>query len=167
MGTRVPPPMLATIGSKLPTDSRWVFEQKYDGMRVIAAVTARGVRLVTRNGRDKAKQFPEIVGALQAMARRVRRTLVLDGEIVAVARGQAAPFQALQPRMQLANAKEVARLAAESPARLVVFDVLRDGRTDVMDQPMRDRRRRLERLMRGNHDKRISISESSRSAHRM
>jgi len=78
--------MLATIGKHLPTDSQWVFEQKYDGMRVIAGVDARRVRLVTRNGRDKAKQFPEIVDALRELGRRLRRPLVLDGEIVAVKR---------------------------------------------------------------------------------
>jgi bifunctional non-homologous end joining protein LigD len=159
--------MLATIGSHVPTDSGWMFEQKYDGMRVIASVDARRVRLVTRNGRDKAKQFPEIVDALRGVARRAGRSVVLDGEIVAVARGNAAPFQALQPRMQLTNAHEISRLAAESPARFVAFDVLRDGRETLMPLPMHERRQRLERLLRKSSDKRIDISEGSPSAKRM
>jgi len=167
MHARIPQPMLATIGTSLPSDSDWIFEQKYDGMRVIAAVDTRSVRLVTRNGRDKARQFPEIVDALHAIAARVRRSLVLDGEIVAVSRGRAATFQALQPRMQLANEKEIARLAAASPARLVVFDLLREGSENLMGLPMRDRRRRLEQRFRGRANKRIVISESSRSARGM
>jgi len=167
MPARLPAPMLATIGTLLPTDSHWVFEQKYDGMRVIAAVDARRVRLMTRNGRDKAKQFPEIVDALLAIARRVRRSLVLDGEIVAVTKGEAASFQSLQPRMQLGNAAEIARLATESPARFVAFDILRDGRLDLTGLPAAERRRHLERVVRAGVDKRVGISESSHSANRM
>ena len=167
MPARVPAPMLATIGSHLPADSHWMFEEKYDGMRVIAAVAAHRVRLMTRNGRDKAKQFPEIVEALRTIARRVRRSLVVDGEIVAVAGGQAAPFQALQPRIQLANSQEIARLVAASPARFVAFDLLRDGRQDLTNLPMEERRRRLEQVLRGATNKRISISEGSRSGRRM
>jgi len=167
MSARLPVPMLATIGSHLPTDSQWVFEQKYDGMRVIAAVDARRVRLVTRNGRDKAKQFPEIVDALRTLGRRLRRSLVLDGEIVAIKGGEAAPFQSLQPRMQLANAEEIARLAANSPARLVAFDVLRDGRRNLTELPASERRRHLERVFDAVSDKRLGISDSSRSAKRM
>ena len=167
MPGRLPAPMLATIGSYLPTDSHWMFEQKYDGMRVIAAIDARRVRLITRNGRDKAKQFPEVVEALRAIARRVRRPLVLDGEIVAVAGGEAAPFQALQPRMQLANSQEISRLAAASPARFVAFDVLRDGRRNLTSLSMEERRGHLERVLGDATDKRISISEGSRSARRM
>ncbi len=159
--------MLATIGNQLPTDPHWVFEQKYDGMRVIAAADARRVRLVTRNGRDKSKQFPEIVDALRAIARRARRSLVLDGEIVAVTKGQAASFQALQPRMQLADPKQIARFAADSPARFVAFDVLRDGRQDLTNLPAAERRRHLERLLGAGGDKRIDISDSSRSSKRM
>ena len=167
MPGRVPEPMLATIGSSLPTGGDWVFEQKYDGMRVIADVDPRRVRLLTRNGRDKANQFPEIVEALRATTRRIRRSLVLDGEIVAVARGRAAPFQALQSRMQLEDASEIARLASASPARFVAFDVLRDGRETLINHPLRDRRPRLEHLLQGHDNKRISISESSRSPDRM
>ena len=48
---RVPEPMYATIGTEVPTRPHWIFEQEYDGMRVIALVTARSVQLITRNGR--------------------------------------------------------------------------------------------------------------------
>jgi bifunctional non-homologous end joining protein LigD len=167
MRTRVPEPMLATIGGTLPTGDDWVFEQKYDGMRVVAAVDARGARLMTRNGRDKATQFPEIAEALVALARRRGQSFVIDGEIVAVVRGRAAPFQALQSRMQLEDAQAIARLAATSPARFVAFDLLREGRDNLMREPLRERRRRLERLLRGHRDKRLQISESSRSARGM
>src|SRR5512142_1183817 len=57
LGMRAPEPMYATIGATMPAGDDWTFEQKYDGMRVIALVSPRTIRLVTRNGREKAEQF--------------------------------------------------------------------------------------------------------------
>jgi bifunctional non-homologous end joining protein LigD len=161
---RLPEPMYATVGVAVPTGQEWAFEQKYDGMRVIALVAPRAVRLVTRNGRDKAEQFPEIVGALEVLARRLRTSVILDGEIVAMRRGRPAPFQALQSRMQL---KDPAQKSAKTPASLVVFDILQDGRTKLMRRPWHDRRRHLEQRLRGSVDNRILISRSSSDGARM
>jgi len=116
--------MYATVGATVPRGQDWAFEQKYDGMRAIALVAPRAVRLVTRNGRDKAEQFPEIVDALEALARRLRTSVILDGEIVAMQRGQPAPFQALQSRMQLKDPSQISAKSTEAPASLVAFDVL-------------------------------------------
>jgi bifunctional non-homologous end joining protein LigD len=162
---RAPEPMYATVGTEVPAGHDWTFEQKYDGMRVVALVNARGVRLVTRNGRDKSEQFPEIVEALGRLAKRAQRSLVLDGEIVAIVRGSAAPFQALQARFHRKQA--IAAAAKQHPAAIVLFDFLRDGRANLTRLPLSDRRARLEELLDGNRDKRIRISASSSSAARM
>ena len=146
--------MYATLGHELPTGASWIFEPKYDGMRVIAEVSSRQVRLVTRNGKDKSTQFPELVLALRELARRAGRPLLLDGEVVARKRrrrrGETAPeaseFQQLQARMHLKEADEIVRLAVESPTTLVVFDLLRDGRSSLVGRPWQDRRARLEAL---------------------
>ena len=147
--------MYATLGHELPRGPGWIFEPKYDGMRVIADVTSRQVRLVTRNGKDKSTQFPEVVLALRELARRARRTLVLDGEIVArrpkrrrgaAAESEASEFQQLQGRMHLKDPDEIVRLAIEAPTTFVVFDMLRDGRTTMLASPWSDRRSRLEAL---------------------
>ena len=100
----LPEPMYATLGHELPRGPGWVFEPKYDGMRVIAEASARRVHLVTRNGKEKSEQFPEVVLGLRELARRAGRTLLLDGEIVASGRraGRApaeGDFQQLQARM--------------------------------------------------------------------
>lgn len=83
---RAPEPTYATIGATMPAGPDWTFEQKYDGMRVIALVTTRDIQLVTRNGRDKAEQFPEADaaqgyganrrerGPCASLARRVRHS---------------------------------------------------------------------------------------------
>ncbi|HXQ78484.1 MAG TPA: hypothetical protein VN797_09755, partial [Gemmatimonadaceae bacterium] len=94
-------PMYATIGTEAPTGSGWSFEPKYDGMRALAFVTSARVRLMTRNGKDKAKQFPEVVTALGALGRRLGRRCVFDGEVVALDRNRPGHFQALQGRFHL------------------------------------------------------------------
>ena len=159
--------MYATVGATIPTGPAWTFEQKFDGMRVIAVVSLRNVRLLTRNGRDKATQFPEIVDALRALARRLRRPIVLDGEIVAIQRGLPAQFQALQSRMQLKDAELIAEKSTREPASLVVFDILQDGRTNLMREPWRVRRERLDRVVGSASNSRILISESTQNSRRM
>src|SRR4051794_20127980 len=161
---RAPEPMYATVADAIPAGDGWVFEQKYDGMRVVAAASARATSLMTRNGRDKRAQFPEIAAALTELARRAGRPLVLDGEIVALVRGKAAPFQALQSRLHRATG--VDEMVKQSPAAIVLFDLLRDGRTDVTKRPLLERRERLEALV-GSGDRTIRLSDSSSSARRM
>ena len=150
----LPEPMYATLGHELPSGAGWTFEPKYDGMRVLAEATARGGHLVTRNGKDKTRQFPEIMLALRAMAQALRRTAVLDGEIVArrvkrrrtAASPEVSEFQQLQSRMHLTSGDEIVRLALTAPASFVVFDILRDGRTALAARPWTTRRERLEAL---------------------
>jgi bifunctional non-homologous end joining protein LigD len=146
--------MYATLGHELPVGASWIFEPKYDGMRVIAEVATRQVRLVTRNGKEKSTQFPELILALRELTRRAGRTLLLDGEVVARPRPRrrtgAAPegseFQQLQARMHLKDPDEIVRLAVEAPTTLVVFDLLREGRVSLLARPWRERRERLEAL---------------------
>src|SRR5205814_9883547 len=88
-------PMYASIGSDIPGDG-WTFEPKYDGVRVLAYATPSDVKLVTRNGKDKAKQFPEIVASLKKLASQTKRPRVLDGETVAPIDGAPARFQEIQ-----------------------------------------------------------------------
>ena len=120
-------PMLAAPAGTLPEQlAGWTIEPKWDGVRVIAEVTARGARLWTRNGNDKAPQFPEIVDALIALAAE-HGPFVLDGEIVALdAQGRALRFQALQGRMHAESEETRARNAKATRTALVAFDLLVD-----------------------------------------
>ena len=144
-------PMYATVGKDVPTGSGWAFEPKYDGVRVLAFATTTSAKLMTRNGKDKAAQFPEVVAALRAMVvRRRGRPLVLDGEVVAMGEaGEPARFQQLQSRMHLKDERELERQLEQTPAALIVFDVLVDGDETLTAQPWSTRRRRLERLLGG------------------
>ncbi|MDB4899278.1 MAG: polymerase LigD, ligase domain protein [Gemmatimonadetes bacterium] len=163
--------MYATLGHALPKGPGWVFEPKYDGMRVLAEATARQARLITRNGKDKSTQFPEVVLALRQMAERAGRTILLDGEIVARARRKprgappaASEFQQLQSRMHLRDHDEILRLALEAPTTFVAFDLLKDGRASLLARPWTERRERLEALFDAagdDDDRALMLSDST------
>ena len=150
-------PMLASTG-EAPLDSPdLAYEPKYDGIRALVAVDGDTVRLWSRLGNEKTRQFPEIVDAVAAWASSIARPLVLDGEIVALDEdGAAAGFQNLQGRIHVKS-----RLPApNSQARvaLVVFDILRDGDEDLRPLPLRARRARLAPLLNGAGDGRLRLS---------
>ena len=158
--------MYATIGTAIPTDGEWTFEPKYDGMRALAFVSATRVRLMTRNGKDKAKQFPEIAEALLRLGRRRRRRLVLDGEVVALERNKPGPFQALQGRFQLKSPRDIARAVRATPAAMFLFDILADGEDVLLDASQAERRRRLARAV-GKTQDALRVSECSPNGSRM
>jgi bifunctional non-homologous end joining protein LigD len=137
-------PMLAAATGTLPDRlAGWTIEPKWDGIRVIAEVSARAVRLWTRNGNDKAPQFPEIVRALKALAA-TGGPVVLDGEIVALdPKGRVLRFQALQGRMHAESEETLARNAATTTA-FVAFDLLAEGDRPLTALPWTERRKALE-----------------------
>ncbi|GAC1408949.1 MAG: DNA ligase D [Gemmatimonadaceae bacterium] len=135
-------PMYASVGSEVPGNG-WTFEQKYDGIRVLSYATPTDVKLVTRNGKDKAPQFPEIVASLKKLAARTKHSLVLDGEIVALIDGNPARFQQLQGRMHVKESHIIERRSCSTPAALIVFDILMDGDDILLSAPWTERRARL------------------------
>ncbi|MEO8562433.1 MAG: non-homologous end-joining DNA ligase [bacterium] len=137
--------MLASPTGTLPHSLvGWAIEPKWDGIRVIADISARAVRLWTRNGNDKAPQFPEIVEALTALAS-ANGAMVLDGEIVALdAKGRALRFQALQGRVHADLHETTARNAAAARAAFVAFDILAEGRRSLTALAWTERRKALE-----------------------
>jgi len=135
-------PMYASIGTEIPGKG-WTFEPKYDGIRVLAFATPTEVKLITRNGKDKAEQFPEIVSALKKLASQTKRPLVLDGEIVALVDGEPARFQELQSRINVKQSQLIARYSAATPAALILFDILVDGDDVLIGEPWTERRAHL------------------------
>ncbi|HEX7892461.1 MAG TPA: ATP-dependent DNA ligase [Ramlibacter sp.] len=139
----VPPiePMLAKIAEALPTEPGFLFEPKWDGFR---ALVFRGEQtyLQSRDLRPLNRYFPELEKALHEA---LPKGCVLDGEIVIATPG-GLDFDALQMRLHPA-ASRVARLAKETPASFVAFDLLGAGGKSTMDLPQTERRARLERLL--------------------
>ena len=139
--------MLATIGTEIPRGDEWTFEPKYDGVRVLAFASGDSVTLITRNGKDKAHQFPEVTAGIRALARRRKRPFVLDGEIVAFVGDTPSRFQALQGRMHVQDADDIGGHAVSTPSALVAFDLLIDGDDVLVSEPWTTRRKRLERVI--------------------
>ena len=155
--------MLASLADAPLNDPHLVYKPKYDGIRAIAEIEPEGVvRLWSRLGNEKTRQFPEIAAALRHWARKRKEPLVLDGEIVALdASSEPTGFQNLQGRIHLMDVEPSDRSRSRSfrpsgpssPSRpsspsvaFIAFDVLRDGRTDLRDRPWRERRAALERV---------------------
>jgi len=165
--------MLATTAGA-PLDSpTLVYEPKYDGIRALASVipgSPPGVRLWSRLGNEKTAQFPEIVDALQAWALKLDRPVLIDGEIVALDKhGEPGGFQDLQGRIHLkAPGKGPPHVPGPDVARshsgrheiaFITFDLLRDGDQDMRPLPLRERRARLDALMKHGRDARLRVSE--------
>lgn len=133
-------PMEARIAAELPTGDDWQYEPKWDGFRCLAFRDGDSVRLRSKSGQPLERYFPELAEALAALG---ARRFVLDGEIV-IPQGSALSFDALLLRIHPA-ARRVQRLAAETPARFLVFDLLVDERgTDFTERTLAERRERLE-----------------------
>ena len=162
-GTQVPSvaPMLARTATEPPAGEGWAFEAKYDGVRVLAYAASASASLVSRNGNEKAAQFPEVVAALRELAARAGGPLVLDGEIVALVDGHLGRFQDLQGRIH-ASPSETLRMMKEAPAVFVAFDLLLRGEESLVDEPYAERRRRLEALVGKRRRGAIVLAESLR-----
>jgi len=152
-------PMYASIGTEIPGEG-WTFEPKYDGIRVLAFATPSEVRLVTRNGKDKSAQFPEITEALRSIAKKKQQSVVVDGEIVALIDGKPARFQELQSRMHVKEAHVIERYRTSAPASLILFDILMSGDRVLVNEPWSVRRAELLRQFGKFASDRIRITES-------
>lgn len=135
-------PMLAKLAEDLPEAPGYLYEPKWDGFRAIVFRGTSDAFIQSRDLRPLDRYFPELH---DVCVRALPDGCVLDGEIV-IATPQGLDFDALQLRLHPA-ASRVAKLARETPAAFVAFDLLAvDGR-DVRQTPQRERRTLLERLL--------------------
>jgi len=135
-------PMLAKIADELPQEPGFLFEPKWDGFRAIVFRSATDVYIQSRDLRPLNRYFPELE---RALAQALPKGCVIDGEIVVVT-GSGLDFDALQQRLHPA-ASRVTKLAQETPAAFVAFDLLAAGGRSTMELPQSERRIRLERLL--------------------
>jgi len=127
----------------IPRGDRWVYELKWDGMRVVVFISNGTVRLQSSNERDVTTSFPE----LQRLAGlgELFDGIILDGEIVAF-EGDKPSFNTLQSRMHVSDPAEAARRAGTTPVVFVAFDLLHLDGHDTMGLPLTNRRALLEQL---------------------
>jgi ATP-dependent DNA ligase len=146
--------MLAKLAHELPSSGDFLFEPKWDGFRAIVFCSETGVYIQSRDSRPLDRYFPDLHEAFLAQ---LPKGCAIDGEIVIrTPRGRGGhgahaghaglDFEALQMRLHPA-ASRVAKLAKETPAAFVAFDLLGAGGISVMDAPQQERRVRLEKLI--------------------
>ncbi|WP_446680103.1 ATP-dependent DNA ligase [Cellulomonas phragmiteti] len=139
--------MLATPApapAALPHGRSWVFEVKWDGVRVLADVRDGRLRLASRTGRDVTPAYPEL-GGLAGLG-----DVLLDGEVVLMDGGRPS-FAALADRMHVRDPRRAAALAAARPVTYLVFDVLRREGQDLAARPLEERRCVLDGLTLPEH----------------
>ncbi len=123
------PPQLARSRAALPDGDDWAYEPKWDGFRAVAFVDGDDTYLQSRNGKPLSRYFPEVAFP--------PGRYVLDGELVA------ASFDTLGQRIHPAKSR-IERLAAETPARFIAFDLLARDDDVLLELPYRERRAALE-----------------------
>ena len=137
-------PMLAKLADTLPAAGTCLFEPKWDGFRAIVFRGASDLFIQSRDLRPLDRYFPELHDAL---LEKLPRDCVIDGEIV-IPTPHGLDFDALQMRLHPA-ASRVAKLAKETPASFVAFDLLAADGQSLMEAPQSERRSRLEGLLAG------------------
>jgi ATP-dependent DNA ligase len=136
--------MEARSVAEIPTGPEWQYEPKWDGFRCLVFRDRGKVDLQSKSGQPLTRYFPDLVEAVLAVK---AERFVLDGEILVPSDG-AFSFDALLQRIHPAPSR-VQRLARETPALLIAFDLLvgEDGKP-LIEQPLRERRPALETFAR-------------------
>ena len=133
-------PMEAKTVAEIPEGDGWQYEPKWDGFRCVAFRDTKTVQLQSKSGQPLERYFPEVVDALLELK---PNRFVLDGELIVPIDGSLS-FDALLQRIHPA-ASRVKKLAEETPAQLIVFDLLVDDKgKSLVEMPIEDRRPRLE-----------------------
>ena len=131
-----PKPQLARLAERPPEGEGWLHELKWDGYRLLAAIHGGKVTLWSRNALDWSERAPEVRDALAALG---LHDALFDGELIA-GQGRREDFNRLQ---QVLSGERQGRL------RLVLFDLLQVDGVDLSSVPLLDRKRLLERMLRG------------------
>lgn len=133
-------PMEAFTGDAIPEGPEWQYEPKWDGFRCLAFRDSEEVVLQSKAGKPLSRYFPELIEGLKQLR---ATAFVLDGEII-IPEGSGLSFDALLQRIHPAVSR-INKLASETPARLVVFDLLVDEKgTNLTELPLSKRRKKVE-----------------------
>ena len=141
-------PMLAKSVKGVPQDAGFSFEPKWDGFRCVLFKDGDEVELTSRNTKPLTRYFPEVVAAAREQ---LPDRCVLDGELfvaISNAQGSRLEFEVLQERIHPAESR-VDKLARETPAGYVVFDLLALGDESYVDRPLSERRAALDEAFSG------------------
>jgi bifunctional non-homologous end joining protein LigD len=149
-------PMLAVQGTEASIDEEdgWAYEMKWDGIRAVAVVAEGQVQLISRNGQDMTKTYPELADLPDYL---LAQTAVLDGEIVALDAKGRPDFGRLQNRMNLVKAADIERAAKKYPVEYFLFDLLELDGTATLGLEYSQRREILNEAVETPQDGHIQV----------
>jgi bifunctional non-homologous end joining protein LigD len=124
--------MLATLTDAPFDNPEWIFEDKYDGFRMVSEIRGGKVTLYSRNGKIISHSYVEVARALEG----VKGDAVIDGELVAIGKGGVSHFQLLQ------NA-----LRHEAKLLYCAFDLMFENAADLRKKPLLERKKRLKAIL--------------------
>ena len=151
-------PMEALLAAELPEGGGWQFEPKWDGFRCLARRDGAEITMTSKSGKPLGRYFPEVIEILAAVK---AKRFLLDGELI-ISLNDALSFEALQLRLHPAESR-VRRLANETPAELMLFDLLELGGKALTSLPLSERREALERFFVANAVPGLQLSPVTRS----
>ena len=137
-------PMLATSADTAPEGEGWLYEIKWDGMRILLFLDSGKVRLVSRRGNDSTRQFPELTVAHQFLA---ASQAVVDGEVAVLDEQGRPSFSLLQPRMMASDAGAIAHMSRSRPIVFFAFDLLYLDGYDLRNVSLIERKRALQQIL--------------------
>jgi ATP-dependent DNA ligase len=151
------PPMEARSVDAIPTGPEWQYEPKWDGFRCIVFRDGDDVTLQSKAGKPLTRYFPDLAAAVAGLE---ARQFVLDGEIV-VPQDGAFSFDALLQRIHPAGSR-IEKLARETPALLIAFDLLGDAQGNaLLAMPLSERRPKLEAFAASNFRDGVRLSPAT------
>jgi ATP-dependent DNA ligase len=151
--------MEATTVDVVPAGPNWQYEPKWDGFRCLVFRRGKKVDLQSKSGKPLTRYFPEVADEL---AKLKADSFVLDGEIV-ISTGNRLSFNDLLQRIHPA-ASRIKKLADQTPATYIVFDLLEDASGPLTEITLADRRKALERFAKREFSRaeRIVLSPATR-----
>ncbi len=138
-------PMKACTAERPPAGKDWIYEIKWDGVRAICFIEEGRLRLVSRNGLEMDRQYPELAVLPEQVA---AESAILDGEIAALDEQGRPRFDLLQTRITATGTRKIAHMAESRPVVLYLFDLLYLDGEDLRHRPLEERKRLLGSVLR-------------------
>lgn len=154
-------PMEPVSTNELEQSPNWIYQIKWDGVRILSNIEQGKVQLYTRKGNDRTHIYPEITQALQKLFK--DQTLVLDGEMVALDDGRPSFFK-LMKRDRLKNAAKIEQILDMQPVYYVIFDILYLKDRWLTDETLTYRLEVLDNLNKSINSSLIQFCPSSNNA---
>jgi ATP-dependent DNA ligase len=148
--------MEAQLAAELPEGAGWQFEPKWDGFRCLAKRDGAEITLTSKSGKPLARYFPEVVDMLAGLK---AKRFVVDGELI-IPLGHVLSFDALQLRLHPAESR-IRKLAKETPAEIMAFDLLELDGKPLTALPLSERRTALEKFFAKNEAAGLHLSPAT------